>query len=230
MTQGRSFIVPLWSAIFGSLAWISPFKLVGSLRPRSLQSPSFIDGWSLGHLALALLTLVIAAIGAGWAGIFSLSLLAYGGVRLFELLVYQINVLLFDEYRCRRDGKIYALHGYRRTVILLLHNYFEVLIWFAAAYILAERAGFVTIADGGVFGVLRQSLLFMVSFSGDIKGSGLGLFLILLQSGVGVLFTVVVLARFLSLLPTPATMDDAETEAAAGAAVEPRVDTRRRNA
>jgi hypothetical protein len=54
-------------------------------------------------------------------------LIIYGGVRVVEIVIYQINVLIFDEYRARRSGIMYGVRGYRRLILLVPHNYIEII-------------------------------------------------------------------------------------------------------
>ena len=53
----------------------------------------------------------------------------YAVERCFEILVYQINVLLFAPYRDSKAGKEYKIKSPTRMIVLLLHNVFEFVIW-----------------------------------------------------------------------------------------------------
>ncbi|TFH48406.1 MAG: hypothetical protein E4G89_06345 [Methanothrix sp.] len=70
--------------------------------------------------------------------------LIVGGLRIFELVVYQVNVLLFDEWRARRSGREYSLRGYKWLFVLLLHNYFELVFWFVASLFAFEDRAYLT--------------------------------------------------------------------------------------
>lgn len=93
---------------------------------------------------------------------------------------------------------------------MLIHNYFEILFWFSIAYIFLVRAEHFQIEQMSVLSVFRQSLLLMVAFAGDDMRpvTDFGAVLVLVQSCVGVFMTIVVLARFLALLPPPASIDE----------------------
>jgi len=61
-------------------------------------------------------------------------LAGYGFFRTCEIVIYQANVMLFDEFRANKAGQEYFLDGYRRIVLLFIHNYFEIIFWLACAY------------------------------------------------------------------------------------------------
>ena len=140
----------------------------------------------------------------------------YGIYRIYEIFVYQVNVLLFDEYRARKAGREYAVRGYRRIVILLMHNYMEIVCWFGLAYMLFYRMGLVTLdvtsGPPNFVRVFRESLLLMFSFNPDKyqTNTDFSAFIFSVQAVIGLFMTIMVLARFLSVLPPPATKDEFE--------------------
>ena len=207
----NTFIVALWSHIFAILGHLSLFGLVRRLFPRAINA-AFVDGWVLGHFVAAFVTIVIvASVGKMW---FTTLLVGYGLLRVFEISVYQTNVLLFDEYRARKVGKSYAVEGYRRIVLLLLHNYLEIIFWFAASYLyFADSFSFrIAGTHNTTFGGVYTSFIEMTTF-GEPNVSPNGAFaagLILWQSFVGVFMTLLSLARFIGLIPTPKTKDTYE--------------------
>jgi hypothetical protein len=140
-------------------------------------------------------------------------MLCYAGIRIFEIAIYQINVLLFDEYRAEKASQKYAVGGFRRIVLLLLHNYIEVLCWFALFY---RNLSFLFDSKHILLDSLGGSLYFsLVTMStlgyGDItpKERG-GLFLVFTQISIGIFMALLILARFISLLPKPKTLDEFE--------------------
>lgn len=212
----KSIVVQFWSGVFAFLGRISFFDFLLRYVLFKFRGYLIVDIWVMGHLLLAGLTFYLS-IGAFHAENFNTTiniLIFYGTLRVFEILVYQINVLLFDKYRAAKKGIPYALKGYLRIVLLLLHNYMEILLWFAASYVVAAHQGWVHIGQVGLLTVLRESMLFMVTFgSSKITAvSTYGAVLVLMQSTVGIFMTVIILARFLSLLPKPKTMDDFENK------------------
>lgn len=209
----NSFIVEFWSQVFSLLGRLSVFGLVRTALPGSL-SARFVDAWVLGHLLLALLAVVfVSHFPKHWI---SLALVTYGVARVFEITVYQTNVLLFDEYRARKNGKDYAIEGYRRIVLLLLHNYVEIILWLAGAYTAfadqfnhkwQEGAG---TALGGIY----SSFITMTTFGEfDLTPkSEIAALILLFHSAVGLFMTLLSLARFISLIPAPKSRDTLEQE------------------
>ena len=120
----KLFVVDAFSQIFFILSWISPLRILRWLIRGLTENNAFIDGWVLAHAPLALI-LFLADIPAWptWAG---LVIGGYGLFRTFEIVVFQVNILLFDAYRAKRAGRHKDLVGYRRIVILLVINYAEV--------------------------------------------------------------------------------------------------------
>jgi len=208
----KSFIVGLWSGVFNALRWVSPFQAIRKVFPGMRRSYRFVDCWVLGNLLASVGCLVASsAPGVRW---WEIVILCYGGTRIFEIVVYQANVLLFDQYRARRAGQDYGVRGYRRLVLLLLHNYVEILFWFSAFY-----RNFSCVFDSrhilldSVPGSLYFSVVTMATLGyGDITPKGTaGLVLATTQTLTGVFMAVVMLAKFISLMPKPKTLDELET-------------------
>jgi hypothetical protein len=181
------------------------------LIPSTSGSYRFVDGWVLGNLLLSIvLSLICSALSLCW---WEAIAIGYGGIRVFEVFIYQINVLLFDEYRARKAGKTYALRGFRRIVILLLHNYVEIIFWFTLFY---RNIGW-AFETGGVsldsfFVSLNFSFVTMTTFghTAIFPTETLGDILIFIQSVIGLFMALLILARFISLIPTPETLDEFE--------------------
>ena len=207
----KSFLVEVWSKVFGILRWISPFQIIHILIPATKGSYRFVDGWVLGNLLLSVVLLLICSAPnlRWWEAI----AIGYGGIRVFEVCIYQINVLLFDEYRARKAGKSYALRGFRRLVILSLHNYVEIIFWFALFYRnlgCAFETGQVSLDSFLVS--LNFSFVTMTNFGHTVispRGT-LGVLLLFIQSVIGLFMALLILARFISLIPSPETLDEFE--------------------
>lgn len=207
-----SFIVEFWSRVFSILAKLSLFALIARIRP-SLVSARFVDAWVLGHLLLAIAS-VAAITSLPPLHPIAFALVGYGTLRVFEIAIYQINVLLFDEYRAVKAGKPYELHGYRRMVLLLLHNYAEIIFWLGCTYtVLADD--YVHKWDNGAhttLGAIYSSFITMTTF-GDfdlLPKSDLAAIVLLFHATVGLFMTLLSLARFISLIPAPKTRDPIE--------------------
>jgi len=207
----KSFIVEIWSKVFIILRWISPFQIFRISIPAIKESYRFVDGWVLANLLLSIVLLLICSAPnlRWWEAI----AIGYGGIRVFEVFIYQINMLLFDEYRAKKAGKTYALRGFRRLLILLLHNYVEIIFWFALFY---RNLGWAfetsKISLNSFLVPLNFSFVTMTTFSYSIifPKETLGDILTLIQSVIGLFMALLILARFISLIPTPQTLDEFE--------------------
>lgn len=206
-----SFIVEFWSSIFGILAKVSVFTLVRKTFPSAITA-RFVDFWVLSHLVLSMVAVVVAVYSPYL--VIGYLFMGYGFLRTFEIVVYQTNVLLFDEYRVVKAGGEYRLEGYRRIVLLLLHNYFEIILWLACTYTVMAtdfehkwQPG-----TGTVFGGIYSSFITMTSF-GDfdlLPKSTMAASVLLFHATVGLFMTLLSLARFISLIPAPKTRDIVE--------------------
>jgi len=88
-----SFIVAFWARVFSALRWVSWFQLITSAVPR-LRTFVFVELWVLGNLLASFLSIFIARyayVSMLWIGV-----LIYSSIRVFEIIIYQINVLLFE--------------------------------------------------------------------------------------------------------------------------------------
>jgi len=129
------------------------------------------------------------------------------------MVIYQINVLLFDPYETEAGSQKYSLDGYRRSIILALHNYLELIFWFTSFY-LQSRALFND--PKGVLnswlGTIYYSVVTITTLGyGDVTPcSDWTRFLVISQTLIGVFFIAVIVARFISYLPKPKTLDEKE--------------------
>ncbi len=207
----QSFIVEFWSSTFSFLAKISVFALARKLFPSAINA-RFVDFWVLGHLVLSGIA-VIASAKSPYL-IVGYMFMGYGFLRTFEIVVYQTNVLLFDEYRVVKAGGDYGLEGYRRIVLLLLHNYFEIILWLACTYtVMASDFDHKWQSGAGtVFGGVYSSFITMTTF-GDfdlLPKTNWAALILLFHATVGLFMTLLSLARFISLIPAPKTLDTVE--------------------
>lgn len=207
----KSFAVSLWANLFHLLRWISLFQVIRSFIPATKRSYFFVDAWVFSHFLFSVIFLLVSsAPGVRW---WELIIIYYGVSRVFEIFIYQINVLLFDEFRALKAGKKYALRGYRRLIILTLQNYIEVIAWFAILYRNIEgdfNSGITSISS--FFGSLNYSFVKMTNFGLSDLGpvTCLGNIIVFIQSILGLFMAMVILARFISLIPSPETMDEFE--------------------
>ncbi len=207
----KSFIVDFWAFVFHQLRWVSAFQLCRALLPSRLITYTFVDAWVLSQLCVAALSLTFWS--TYQASCWRYLPIAWAALRVFEVVIYQVNVLFFDAYRAAKMGKPYALRGYRRLVLLTLHNYAEVVVWFALFYrSMASSFSDDQNALQTTAGSIYYSLVTMSTLGyGDIHPNGhSGFALVACHLGVSLFLTLVIVARIISFLPQPATLDDTE--------------------
>jgi hypothetical protein len=209
----RGIIYDVCSGTFYILGFISIFKFFRVLFPRIGARTIFVDMYVLLNLLIPLILLLTYSVP--WLCRWEKIAILYGGFRVFEMIVYQVNVLMFNEYRARKKGdNNYALRGYHRMLTLLVLNYVEIIFWFALFY---RNYNFAFNTTGGpdpnsLFIYLNYSFVTLTTFgySTIYPKEMTGYVLVLLQSIIGLFMTLMIFARFISLLFTPKTVDKFE--------------------
>jgi len=194
-------VVDLGEYIFDKLRWLSLFHPIRNIFPSIEKSYGFVEIWVLFNLSCSIVFLFISSSkNILW---WEIILLSFAVLRIFEIFIYQINVLLFDQYRL---GEKYELRGVERIIILLLINYIEILFWFALLYRnfhFAFRSKYTIL--NSFWGSLYFSLVTMSTLGyGDITPiTHFGEILNIVQTLLGLFMALLIIARFNSLLPTP---------------------------
>lgn len=132
-------------------------------------------------------------------------------VRILDIFVYQFYVLFVAPFK---KGKKYAIKSVPRIVTLAFLNYFEILFCFAIFY----RNLYFLFQNPDIMLQPSHSLYFsVVTMStlgyGDITPSHwFGMFLVSIQTLVGILIAFVIIARFVTQLPKHRTLKGIEQE------------------
>jgi hypothetical protein len=215
----RALIVLVWAWIFGFLGHLSLFSIIRKAVPKARKSYLFVEVYVTMMTLLSIIALAVATWRrAEQVNVILVFVAAFGAYRIYEIVVYQVNVLLFDEYRAKRASQPYYVRGYRRIVLLLLHNYLEVVCWLGVGYMYFVRAGDITLEQGvshlNFIRVFRESLLLMFSFNANVASpkTSAGVIAFSVHAIVGLFMTIMVFARFLSVLPAPKTIDEFEQD------------------
>jgi hypothetical protein len=196
-------MVWLWKTLFHYLRYISIFQYF----PRSWRTHKVVDWWVFGNMIGSFAALIISRY-VEFAPV-RYFIVFYGLIRTFEIFVYQTNVLLFDEVNGRSSVK-----SYKRTILLLLHNFVEIIFWFACSYVNLLNYFDIPNQKGTVIQAVYISFVTMTTFGPpnfNIKNIP-SMYLIMGQSVIGLFMTLISLARFLSLLPKPWTDDPNERD------------------
>ncbi len=123
--RNRSLILDFLGKIFDILSCISVFKIIRLLKHK--MTYRFVELWVVLNLVLAFVSSLFVFYVRDANSWFYYLFMFYGALRIFEIIIYQINVLLFDPYRSLKKGVVYRIKSPTRLVVLLFHNYFEII-------------------------------------------------------------------------------------------------------
>lgn len=196
------FIIPFWEKIFGYLSKLSMFSLIKLSKLFKVDSV-FIEKWVLFNLIFAIISSIITYLMD--FGILSLVFMIYGMIRVFEVITYQINVLLFDPYRAKIKGIKYSIKSPTRMVLLLLHNYVELIFWFATVYISLSSMSGVNLGFNWSDYIRISALCFTSNDLSFIGYPGITRTIVTfayVEMVGGMVMTIISLARFIGLLPS----------------------------
>jgi hypothetical protein len=131
--------------------------------------------------------------------------------RIFEIVVYQINVMLFDPYRALKAGRRYAIKSPTRLVLLLIHNYVEIIFWFTTTVITFLSIDGMLTSSWTYY--LQMNFICITTFDTsemlhNLEKENVFVLSAFLESVVGFLMTVISLARVIGLLPSVKSVDD----------------------
>ncbi|WP_181438678.1 ion channel [Paenibacillus sambharensis] len=205
-----SLIVLVWEAVLKFLGRISLFDLIMRylIKDWSRQKKfAFVDSWVIGHTILSFLAVFVSFFSD--VSCVKYALLFYGLLRVFEIFVYQTSVVFIHGYRS--DSNV---RSYRRSVICLIHNFFEIILWFTSSYIFLMDRFDVINSSGNLLQAFYISFVTMTTFGPpnfNVKGSP-AMIVIVIQSIIGLFMTIISLAHFISLLPKPRTLDSHENQ------------------
>lgn len=210
MKNKKSISVEFWNKFFFALSHISFFWVIKkTIRNKSRNWwYDFVDIWVLSNFILAIIS--VFSIKLLNIDFLNKLLIFYGLLRVFEIVIYQINVLLFDEYRARVKGEDYKIRGYRRMIINLFTNFVEITFWFASSY--AVYLASISDKEMSIAHLIFNSFSTITTFGiSELKiNNETGLYILWFQSIAGLLMTLISIARFISLLPKVESMDEFE--------------------
>jgi hypothetical protein len=222
----EGFLVNAVGAVFQALRALSPLSILNWLVLRHFDRGvrvAAVDTWIILNFLAAFAAGLAVALALPVTPGLAIAVGVWAAWRLYEIIIVQINVLLFDPYFHRRAflaGKVsepYRLRGRYRLVVALMANFIEIALWYAAAYFHLHKLGQLKIDGPNPEGLAGLALLFqqclraLVTFdvSQFVAASGtLAFVLVIMQSFIGMFMTIVMLARFVSLLPAPQAESD----------------------
>lgn len=165
----------------------------------------FPELWVIGNILLAIVGCIIIANTSCMVGYYIF--LVYAFLRTFELFVYQINVLLFDPIKS--GWTAYRIKSATRTVLLLICNIFEYVLWFSVVYTFVYKTYNQNIDS---LRVILESVTTLANISSpeDFSDYEKGFEITIIahiESVIGIFMNIICLARFISLLPPIQSID-----------------------
>ena len=227
----NGFIVSVSGNIFNCLRQVSLFQQVrnitrctwmlrhkaevkGKLDEEKLQlykdtnhfteSYVFPELWVLGNIICGIVVYALLANGLmpRSLGCFFVILAI---LRTFEIIVYHVNVLLFDPLKATSKNQVYAIKSATRMLLLLLCNMFEYILCFSIVYLF-----FIPDLMSSNY---WQSFAYSMSAFLNLNISGIDdlphaiVKVVRIESILGIFMNLICIARFINLLPDVNTIE-----------------------
>lgn len=207
--KNDSFLVDMWEFIFRVLSYISIFYVIRKIKNK--MTYRFVDFWVIGNFLFSIISsILIFYLHENFLYVM-IVLSIYGSLRVFEVIVYQVNVVFFDPYRAYKAELPYKIKSIRRMILALFHNYVEIMFWFTAIMLTIAKASHISITATW-FEYVTSTILCVTIFdrSGleNIIGDNLFLTqLAFLEIVSGLIMTIISIARFIGILPAVDEID-----------------------
>ena len=198
--------------VFNALTHLSPERLAGPTRMRIQSAHTRIEdrleaarrrGLHIEAYLCVWLAIEAAAVVFGttcripW--VTAAFTFAMAG-RILDIIQITGNISLFD--RLKINWRYYYIENTVRTILLSLINYVEFIVCFGFFYCVAGRGGRLLVFKESPFdGYYFSGVTQLTIGYGDISPHGWVKYLALFQGFLGFLFTVLILGRFIALLP-----------------------------
>jgi hypothetical protein len=204
----QSGLVPRFGALIELLLKLTPYALARRVR-RGRDMWRFNDWWVFGWLAAAAVAYAVVDRVPFRPIAFAVAVL--GALRMWELTLYSLQAVFFVR---ERTGGAPAVPTVRRVALLSFVNFAEIVLWFAFYYLVLRSFNAVDMPDPAALVVLHHSLVEMVANSGSVKLlTPVAWAISIVHIMLGLFMTLVVMARIVSMLPRPLSMDPLENEA-----------------
>jgi len=208
-SKNDSFLVDMWECIFRVLSYISIFYIIRKVKRKITYR--FVDFWVIGNFFFSIISSILVFCLNADLLYLMIVLSVYGALRVFEVIVYQINVVFFDPYRAYKAKKEYKIKSIRRMILALFHNYIEIMFWFAVIMLTIAKALHISITATWVEYVTSTILcvaIFDRSGLENIIGENLVITqLVFFEIMSGLIMTIISIARFIGILPSVDEID-----------------------
>ncbi len=207
-TNKRSFVVKGALRVLKVLRYLAFLEHVERAAGKRWTA-RFVDYCVIGCVTASLVGyIVIAVLPPTLAGSFlvvSFIFLLAGATRIIDITSYQGVLLLKKPSKWQCPKYRYDIDSAQRTVILLMLNYVEIILWFSVIYLFLHRYSYLEIRGPSAISALKESIGLMVSNTSDAfeysKSKALAWIVVTLHSAIGLFMTVIVAARIISTLP-----------------------------
>ncbi len=205
-----SIVLNFWNLIFSILETLSVFTLIRKILNifGGKMTHQFVEYWILFNLFLSFISSVL--VYRVDSNVIPKIIIVYGILRVFEIIIYQINVLIFHPYRSQLRGEKYKIKSPTRIVVLLFHNYFEIIFWYAGIY-MSMNSILGSELSLHWFEYIKLSVLCFSVFDTTMVTNDSILSIVsniaFTELISGVIMTIVCLARFIGLLPAVESME-----------------------
>jgi hypothetical protein len=173
----------------------------------------WVDGYVLVWFAAAAILYVITRCPPipDWLHLVVCGLTIFSILRVIEIPAFHLAMLLSGT---GYGGGLSTVASHRRSLLLFLVNYLEIVVWFAVYYSLLTSTGAFQVAKPQSFSILRESLAMMVAnTTGAFELPKIGepapaavrwtLVLFIAHNIIGLFLTVVMVARVVAYIPVP---------------------------
>lgn len=128
-------------------------------------------------------------------------------LRLIDILQVNINLILFDGLRFKQN----PIAKYSRAIVLLIWNYFEIILIFGYLYFFFKESlsDYKSIIDAYYFSTITQ----LTIGYGDLNPLGSLKIISGIQGLIGTLFLVLIIAKVINMIPNLRDFEDKNTGA-----------------
>lgn len=211
----KPFLVDSVGKALAILKYVSFFP-AWWLRPKFSKESwgGVVELWVVANFLLAIALLFAAPADPGLVRPF---VILYVAIRLIEIIVFQFNSQLYGGYPGKEKPRLrYTVLSYRRSIFLASLLYIEAAIWFGCLYrLFAASFTYTNVSLAVPLKALYFSVVTITTLGyGDVSASdSLGFFMVIAEALSGLFMTLGILARLVSYLPRPDTLDEIEKAA-----------------
>jgi hypothetical protein len=203
-----SRLVPRFGRAIEVLLKFTPYELARRIR-RDRDMWRFNDRWVFGWFVVSAGAYVLSGYAIPNALAFAIA--AAGASRMWEITLYSLQAVFFVR---ERTGGAPAVPTVRRVALLSFVNFAEIVLWFALYYRFLLAVHGVEASDPAGLVILHHSLVEMVANSGGVKMITPAAWTVsIVHIVLGLFMTLVVVARVVSMLPRPLSLDPLERDA-----------------